>query len=545
MIMITKKVRNAAKILVILTLISCGGKEVADAPYLRLEGPVELAAPEGGVRQEYVVKSNGQWEIIRKSVQTWAEARPASGENDGSFQVTVEENKSGRDRSVRFTFLLNGEEVSGEEISIAQVGNMPAWNEKGEKLNVVKLGIPAYDATIMEYRRDGNPILEVEMQAPVVVASATKPEAWGYFQFPSVYRSAGGLLVASWSMAEDNASGYGKGGGDFRVSSDLGKTWNVVERAPASRTGLFFPSGDRIGIRTPAALEVSNLQLPAPIASTKEKDGRTLTLYRLSELPEALQGVYLNHWDKNDVWSEIHSELDDPRAVRHADGSLFPVIWWGDMKLLPDNSVIAGIYPMFYENEAGGVDPSGVSFYRSFDKGISWKIIGKIPYRYDLSVDPNGNLRKGFGYTEPAFEILADGTFLCVMRTHDGYGSSPMYISRSSDQGVTWSNPVPFTPSGVLPRLLKLGNGVLVLASGRPGVQIRFSLDGKGEKWTDPFEMLPFVSAADTPSCGYTTLLATGVDSFWIVYSDFKFPDPVSGELRKAIKIREIKVTQK
>jgi hypothetical protein len=219
------------------------------------------------------------------------------------------------------------------------------------------------------------------------------------------------------------------------------------------------------------------------------------------------------------------------------------------MKLLPDNSIVAGIYPMFYENDSGGVDPTGISFYRTTDDGMNWKIRGKIPYRPDLKVDPNGNKRLSSGYSEPAFEILPDGTFLCVMRTTDGYGISPMYLSQSSDHGVTWSYPEAFTPSGVFPQLLQLENGVLVLASGRPGVQIRFSIDGKGKKWTDPFEMIPFTNDVeiltdrDRISCGYAGLLATGSDSFMVIYSDFKYLNQYN-EVRKAIKVREIRVSK-
>ena len=431
-----------------------------------------------------------------------------------------------------------------ELLETVQTETSSVWDESGEVLTIVRHGIPACDATGIVYRRDGKPILEVEMQAPVLVASAIQPEKWGYFQFPGLYRSDDGTLVATWSMSADSPSSYGKGGSSFRVSSDQGKTWTEAERAPASRGGLLLPSGARISVRTPAALNVNELQLPESIGSSKEYN-RIFTYYRLNELPEVVQGVYINRWDKNNVHTTIHAGLDDPRAVRYADDNLFPVVWWGDMKLLPDHSVVAGIYPMFYENEDGGVEPGGVSFYRSVDEGMNWKILGKIPYRPDLTVDPNGSKRLGMGYTEPAFEILSDGTFLCVMRTQDSNGNSPMYISRSSDQGATWTHPVPFTPSGVLPKLLQLENGVLVLASGRPGVQIRFSIDGKGEKWTEPFEMLPFDNPAEVLSCGYTRFLVTGPDSFLFIYSDFKFPDPVSGELRKAIKTREIKVTKK
>ena len=96
----------------------------------------------------------------------------------------------------------------------------------------------------------------------------------------------------------------------------------------------------------------------------------------------------------------------------------------------------------------------------------------------------------------------------------------------------------------MLPRLLRLKNGVTVLSSGRPGVQVRFSTNRNAETWTDSFEMLPYHNLPDVGSCGYTGLLATGPDRFLLVYSDFRFLNAAK-EIRKAIKIREIVVTPK
>jgi len=94
-------------------------------------------------------------------------------------------------------------------------------------------------------------------------------------------------------------------------------------------------------------------------------------------------------------------------------------------------------------------------------------------------------------------------------------------------------------PNGVLPRLLLLENGVLVMSSGRPGVQLRFSADGSGKKWSEPTELLPAELGAAT--CAYTGLLENGPDRFLIVYSHFKHPNE-KGELRKAIMVREMEV---
>ena len=96
----------------------------------------------------------------------------------------------------------------------------------------------------------------------------------------------------------------------------------------------------------------------------------------------------------------------------------------------------------------------------------------------------------------------------------------------------------------MLPRLLQLENGVLVLSSGRPGVQLRFSNDGNGKVCTNPFELLPYESYKKYVSCGYTGLLATGPDRFLIVFSDFNYLNEEK-KVRKAIKVKEVIVIPK
>ena len=113
-----------------------------------------------------------------------------------------------------------------------------------------------------------------------------------------------------------------------------------------------------------------------------------------------------------------------------------------------------------------------------------------------------------------------------------------MYRSWSSDLGKTWSKPEAFTATGVLPRLLQLGNGVLVMSSGRPGVDLRLSHDG-GKTWTEAQKLVPVLDEAkpQADSCGYTSLVPLGKDRFLIAYSWFT---PPSG--RKSIYVRELKV---
>lgn len=375
--------------------------------------------------------------------------------------------------------------------------------------------------------------LEVDIGDPVTVAVAQRDEEWGRFQFPGIARWEDGTLLISYSVSPDAPESYGSPSAAC-ISRDGGKTW-----APYSgrreAVGLLLPNGERIAIQTPKPYKVEDLRLPKSVGTViATYDKEEHVMYRLSELQPKLRTVRLYRAAKGlKEWKPEHSALDDPQALRYSVRGLFPIVWWGDLRLAPDGSVLAGIYPGHRVTDDGVMDSKGgVFFYRSTDFGRSWKVQGRIPYRPDLNADPKGDQRSGF--TEPAFDILIDGSLLCVMRTTDGIGQGPMYASRSRDLGKTWSEPEVIAPAGVLPRLLRLGNGVIVLSSGRPGVEVRLCKDGGGRRWSEPYQIV-------ASSCGYTRLLATGPDSFLIVYSDFRHVNE-SGEVRKAIKVREITV---
>ena len=172
---------------------------------------------------------------------------------------------------------------------------------------------------------------------------------------------------------------------------------------------------------------------------------------------------------------------------------------------------------------------------------MNWSLSSYIPYPSNHALTESAG--KAFtGLSEPVMEILKDGTIYCIVRTEHTVPSA-MYRCTSKDNGKTWSDFEPFTINGVFPRLLELKNGVMVLASGRPGLQLRLSLDGKGAEWTDPIEMLPFMEAYNpnqlNVTCGYAGLLEAGANSFYIVYSEF-VEEPVSNRFIKEIKFRKI-----
>lgn len=368
--------------------------------------------------------------------------------------------------------------------------------------------------------------VDVRLGGPRLVAEGPAGERrWGRWQFPALEMGANGRLLLFVHVEQDSAASYGKARRVY-VSTDKGKHWLEDASAANGPYGLRLPNGEWLRTDTVPATPVTAVALP-------EKRGERVSyrtpyqLYLLDELPERLRNIFFQRFTGE--WRAERQPLRDPDALRYATGGLIPQIWWGDMKVLPDQSLVALTYPYYHRSRLF----TSAASYRSVDNGRSWKKTGHILY--------NEADERRDGFTEPALELLPNGELLAVLRTTDGNGVGPMYMARSADQGATWSAPVAFTETGVLPRLLQLGNGVLVLSSGRPGVELRFSVDG-GRKWTAATKMVPVPDAAkiQADSCGYTSLAALGKDRFLIAYSWFT---PPSG--RKSIYVREVRVRKR
>lgn len=102
------------------------------------------------------------------------------------------------------------------------------------------------------------------------------------------------------------------------------------------------------------------------------------------------------------------------------------------------------------------------------------------------------------GPAEGALIGLSDTKFLCIMRTANRVGTAgisinaeadDMLLARSMDAGQTWERKR-LRIKGVMPRLLRMSNGVLVLGTGRPGNRLYFSVD-EGKTWGGEISMTP------------------------------------------------------
>jgi len=395
--------------------------------------------------------------------------------------------------------------------------------------------------------RNGKVVAKVKLGKPVMVAQAEQEEEWGYFQFPGICRSDDGKLIVSWMMNEDSHKAYDKGEVFMRMSTNEGRTWKPLDQDYFIRGFLSFDlkNGDVIQIHNPPSKNINDYSnFPRTVCRDPSLN---MVFYMEKELPGELRGTYLNIRNgQNKQISQIHGELDDPGLMRYAIDDYMPLMWWGDIRELTDGSLIGGIYRTYYLNQDEGYPKSCITFYHSNDGGYHWKSIGKIPYQIEEIANKERQYDNTKGFSESSFLILNDSTLFCVIRT--GY-NTPMYKAYSYDVGKHWSEPKAFTPNGVRPQLLHLDNGIIVLASGRPGVQLRFCIDGDGENWTEPIEMLPFMNEDGGhdiwgATCGYSRLLKVDNNTFYLVYSDFKTKNS-KGELRKSIMFRKIAIIKR
>ena len=388
-----------------------------------------------------------------------------------------------------------------------------------------------------------------ELGAPVTVATAP-PDVrnWGPYQFPVLNRLDDGRIHLSFHVEADHISAYGLPPASA-VSNDNGRSWQNLsgEDLPADLEALMsgghgqlLPNGDRIRAKALRSKLVSELNLPETPFATTLCYRNPYSIYRVEDLPEECrQGWILQRKRKGE--SEWHDEQNvvrlgggETRAVTCQHMSfpwLFP-----QMVVAPDGSILSTSYTIFRVVDGRIDDPRfRIVVLRSTDDGRSWDFQGEIPFQDD-PVHDAGNKRNG--YTEPFLCFAPDGNALCLLRTTDHNGPGPLYLSRSSDLGRTWSAPQHFDDLGVYPQMLALENGKMLAAYGRPGLYVRATHDPSGEEWGARVAVVePGQLTKDT--CSYASFLATGPDSALIAYSEFNVPDE-DGRPRKTIRVREV-----
>ena len=422
-----------------------------------------------------------------------------------------------------------------------------------------------------------------------VIVRGIRPEEqlWGAYQFPRPY-NLDGRLVVGVHVVNDDIKSFGEKNRWFE-SVDEGESWREIDDAVTAEFGLRLPDGDRIyfpmesGVSlreyrmTPQSLHTPGYDfsrraepgtLPLPDGMTYWMDGTVIRAYNADRLPEPLcrkewRMMRIRAGETEPV--EERAQVDWPYLTRvvfsgaNYDHILKPIFPRGTPKLGPDGAVWISAF-----SGEGHIDPAtglyspyySAELFRSEDGGCSFQRRGHMEYPADGS--PEYPYQSG-GFSDSDFEFMPDGSIVWFFRStwyaYTGREWDPMYMSRSTDGGFTWTKPVKFAPVGILPRLVRLECGATLLCYARPGMFIQMCEEESGTVWSDPVELMTPGDRSglanvkiDVPvfhewdgACNNPEMVALDERSVLFFYSDFYYPDE-EGVRRKTILCRKITV---
>jgi len=410
--------------------------------------------------------------------------------------------------------------------------------------------------------------VDVELGAEVVVSMAAPEETmWGFWQFPTLSRLPGGELLLTVNNAPDDDLCYGHAAPAW-LSHDDGRTWHAADLDEKQLTVAHSPvcelfDGEYLCLPMPLGLKPGDM----PKEALGEPAGRFFaycwrSFYPLDRFPRHVRDYFARipglRWNpKARRWDAVKVKWDTRGVLVRVDeaGMVGAVLSTTSLEYRPirfGKELLDANYKLAYRY-ADGSTPKGfeVTCMASRDNGRSWQRRGLI------AADPKGEVSP----TESAICETTRGDLVTVTRTTD-HRQSPMWVTHSRDAGRTWSRPQTLFDHGVLPTLQMLGNGVLVLSYGRPGVRLSFSPRGDGRTWTHPLEVLPTGIPAKSRAWkwerilnetwgsptiqrdGYTSVLPVGEDRLLIAYCDMAYID-ARGRRRKAVKVRTVTVRKR
>lgn len=430
--------------------------------------------------------------------------------------------------------------------------------------------------------------MKIRMGEPRLIAQGITAEEqlWGAWQFPFPYKTKEGLAV-SVHVAEDGIAHFKKDTKLWFQSTDNGESWRPADPAIAAECGLELQGGDRLFFPQVGSVDVTDytftmpryrtpatdMTAQAPEGVIPVPDGMTFSStnliygYDADRLPPSLckkEWQALRIPAGSDTPIEETVALNWPRLtrvvyIRNGKRLLRPLFPHGRARLGPDGAIWISTYTGdgFIDPETGRYNPYyGAAILRSEDNGHTFTLHAHMSYPADGSEDYP---YLSGGFSDNDFEFFPDGSMVWFLRSawmgRTGYEWAPMYMSRSTDLGKTWSKPVPFAPIGIYPSLCTLKGGVKLLCYARPGTFVTASRDGIN--WCEPLTVMTPENRGtlanalpDQPefhhwdgSCCNPQLLALEDGSALIFYSDFYYPDE-NGVKRKSILCRRLTVEE-
>jgi len=216
-----------------------------------------------------------------------------------------------------------------------------------------------------------------------------------------------------------------------------------------------------------------------------------------------------------------------------APGPLF----WRSIVPLPDGSLLGAMYGWFEGDESPVPGQPGSFRYRTFvvrseDQGKSWEYLSTVGYDPEIGTE---------GYCEPVIRMLPNGELLGLPRTGGNnrrfHQDNPLCVTRSTDNGKTWSEPVRTGFEGVSPDLVVMSDGTLACSTGRPGAWVLLSTDN-GYTWGDAISLDP------ERYSGYTAITEVEPGVLLVGYGAMNRLNPETGERSNVLRTVRVRLTR-
>ena len=359
----------------------------------------------------------------------------------------------------------------------------------GSLRRLIALGLTALAGGCALLDLQGGGGLTIRISRPAVVVCSDRATGWGLLTHPQLDAVGPDRLFLKYYMGgdEQESAHPALAGMGPACSGDGGLTWQIGPTtnpsglaAYAGFGGSVVPRADGVRLLYPAGIRNSRDPLTVRVtvtgvASNGQKLFTAPGQFRLPQDP--MPGLKLA-----------------PRGVLQRDGGQLLSAW----TYFPGDRLCR------------------IVLFRSADGGINYDYVSTIAAERDA---PWGRE----GPDEHSLLELADGELLCVARTGSSGGQSQqaradaMLSSRSRDGGLTWQHAM-LPVSGVAPKLCAMSHGVVVLAYGRPGNCLRFSLDG-GHTW----QQEKAISAINDLTSGYCDMAEVSPGRLLVVYDHINF----------------------
>jgi len=375
-----------------------------------------------------------------------------------------------------------------------------------------------------------SPGLKITVGKPFTIAKSEQHLTWGYWNHPVLQQCSNGDLLLAFSTGEDAFLATQVGTNLYR-SCDRGKTWKPE---PPWNKGVLSPRLRESFLRFVKRLPpegVGGGDKGGLASFCNLADGSCISLFYHAMRGERRDVFLDSMWtspDGGQTWQgPVDVEFTIPGVAEDPLGR-GPAFWRRSVQLT-NNDLVTVAHTLF-----AGDSKLRVIALVSSDKGRSW--------RYLATVASDPKIRTE-GFTEPIICQTADKRLICLIRTE----GAMMQQSFSNDSGRTWTPPQQAGVEGVAPDMHLLSNGVLACSYGRPGVNIMFSANGTGNRWshhTSIFSGITAVNSTTDQSTCYTSFAEVSPGRLLFIFDTIHFQDAPEAKPANCIRGCTIEVSR-